>query len=160
MPGSNESAGRVKSTKTRPGNHYLQRALGAAAMAWAQNPSTYLGARYRRIASRRGPKTANVAIQHSMLTAIWHRGRTGTLYDDPGADFFTRLHPEHAKTRALHQLEAMGYRVTRFKPVARRTVLAAAPPVQRLFDRARGTPPSARSTKAARICSAIPVPSL
>jgi transposase len=111
-PGSNESAGRVKSTRTRPGNPYLQGALGAAAMACAQNPSTYLGARYRRIASRRGPMKANVAIQHSMLIAIWHMGRDGTLYEDPGADFFTRLHPERAKNRALHQLEAMGYQVT------------------------------------------------
>ncbi|MFP5019019.1 transposase, partial [Paenarthrobacter ureafaciens] len=30
-PGSNESAGRVKSTKTRPGNRYLKGALGIAA---------------------------------------------------------------------------------------------------------------------------------
>ena len=111
-PGSNESAGRVKSTRTRPGNPYLQGAIGAAAMACSQNPSTYLGARYRRIASRRGPMKANVAIQHSMLIAIWHMGRDGTLYEDPGADFFTRLHPERAKNRALHQLEAMGYNGT------------------------------------------------
>ena len=111
-PGHNESAGRVKSTKTRPGNPYLQGALGAAAMACAQNPGTYLGARYRRISSRRGPMKANVAIQHTMLIAIWHMGRYGTLYEDPGADFFTRLHPERAKNRALHQLEAMGYQVT------------------------------------------------
>lgn len=88
----------MKSTKTRPGNHYLQGALGAAAMACAQNPSTYLGARYRRITARRDPQKANVAIRRSMLTAIWHMGRTGTLYDDPGADFFTHLHPERAKT--------------------------------------------------------------
>jgi transposase len=111
-PGSNESAGRVKSTRTRPGNPYLQGALGAAAMACSQNPGTYLGARYRRIASRRGPQKANVAIQHTMLVAIWHMGTTGALYDDPGSDFYTRLHPERAKTRALHQLETMGYQVT------------------------------------------------
>jgi len=111
-PGNNESAGKVKSSKTRPGNPYLQGALGAAAMACAQNPRTYYGARYRRIASRRGPKKANVAIQRSMLIAIWHMGTTGTLYDDPGADYFTRLHPDRAKKRAVHQLEAMGYRVT------------------------------------------------
>ena len=111
-PGNNESAGKVKSSRTRPGNPYLQGALGAAAMACAQNPGTYYGARYRRIASRRGPKKANVAIQHSMLIAIWHMGTTGTLYDDPGADFFTRLHPDRAKKRAIHQLEAMGYRDT------------------------------------------------
>src|SRR3954449_2651097 len=99
-PGKNESAGKSKSSKTRPGNPYLQGALGTAAMACAQNPTTYLGARYRRIATRRGPQKANVAVQHSMLIAIWHMGRDGTLYDDLGADFFTRLHPERAKTRA------------------------------------------------------------
>lgn len=111
-PGNNESAGKVKSSKTRPGNPYLQGALGAAAMSCAQNPRTYYGARYRRIASRRGPQKANVAIQHSMLIAIWHMGTTGTLYDDPGADYFTRLHPDRAKKRAIHQLQAMGYHVT------------------------------------------------
>ena len=111
-PGNNESAGKVKSSRTRPGNPYLQGALGAAAMACSQNRNTYLGARYRRIASRRGPMKANVAIQHSMLIAIWHMGTTGTLYEDPGAEFFTRLHPDRAKKRAIGQLEAMGYKVT------------------------------------------------
>ena len=111
-PGSNESAGKVKSSKTRPGNPYLQGALGAAAMTCARSTDTYYGARYRRIASRRGPQKANVAIQHSMLIAIWHMGTTGTLYDDPGADYFARLHPDRAKKRAIHQLEAMGYHVT------------------------------------------------
>ena len=111
-PGNNESAGRVKSSKTRPGNPYLQGALGAAAMVCASHPQTYLGAKYRRIATRRGPMKANVAIQHAMLTAIWHMGTTGELYNDPGGDYFTRLHPDRAKKRAIHQLEAMGYHVT------------------------------------------------
>lgn len=47
-----------------------------------------------------------------MLIAIWHMGTTGTLYEDRGAEFFTRLHPDRAKKRAIGQLEAMGYRVT------------------------------------------------
>ena len=110
-PGSNESAGRIKSTTTRPGNPYLQGALGAAAMTCART-DTYLGTRYRRIASRRGPQKANVATQHKMLITIWNMGTTGTLYDDPGADYFTRAHPQRVKNRAIHQLEAMGYRVT------------------------------------------------
>jgi transposase len=111
-PGSNESAGKVKSSRTRPGNPYLQGALGAAAMACAQNSGTYLGAKYRRIATRRGPQKANVAVQHAMLTAIWHMGTTGSFYDDPGGDYFTRLNPERARNRAIHQLQAMGYHVT------------------------------------------------
>jgi transposase len=85
---------------------------------WTSSPVTpsiaaaYLGARYRRIASRRGPQKANVATQHKMLITIWHMGTTGTLYDDPGADYFTRAHRDRTKNRAIHQLEAMGYRVT------------------------------------------------
>ena len=37
-PGSNESAGRVKSTRTRPGNRYLKGALGVAALSIARHP--------------------------------------------------------------------------------------------------------------------------
>ena len=47
-----------------------------------------------------------------MLTAIWHMATTGTFYQDLGGDYFTRLHPDRTKNRAIHQLEAMGYRVT------------------------------------------------
>ena len=81
-------------------------------MACSRNPHTYFGARYRRIAIRRGPQKANVAIQHCMLIAIWHMGTNGCAYNDPGADYFIRLHPQRAKTRAIRQLEAMGYQVT------------------------------------------------
>jgi transposase len=47
-----------------------------------------------------------------MLIAIWHMGTNGCIYDDPGPDYFNRLNPQRAKTRALHQLDAMGYHVT------------------------------------------------
>ena len=103
-PGSKESAGRVKTTKTRPGNPYLKGALRVAAMSAARTKNTYLGAKYRRIASRRGPIKAIVAIEHAMLTAIWNVATTGALYDDPGADLYTRRTPDEAKHRAIEQL--------------------------------------------------------
>ena len=81
-------------------------------MACAQNPGTYLGARYRRIAAHRGPQKANVAIQHSTLIAIWHITTNGCLYNDLAADYFNRLHPERTEKRAISQLEAMGYHLT------------------------------------------------
>ncbi len=109
-PGNNESAGKVKSSRTRPGNPYLQGALGAAAFSVAQT-QTYLGARYRRTASRRGAMKANVAIQHTMLVIIWHMLTTGALYQDLGADYYTKLRPGRAKNRAVAQLEALGFTV-------------------------------------------------
>ena len=111
-PGSHESAGVVKSTRTRPGNSHLKGALGIAAMAASRSTDTYLAARYRRIASRRGPLKAVVAIERTMLTTIWHMANTGALYDDPGPDFYIRLRPDRAKQRAIKQLTSMGYRVT------------------------------------------------
>jgi transposase len=111
-PGSNESAGRVKSTHTRPGSVYLKGALGSAAMSAASSRDTYLGAKYRRIASRGEPIKALVAVEHAMLIAIWNMLTTGTFYEDPGGDFYTRLNPDKAKKRALDQLQKMGYAVT------------------------------------------------
>jgi transposase len=111
-PGNNESAGRVKSSRTRPGNPYLLGALGIFAMVCANHPGTYLHAKYRRIAARRGPMRAIVALEHTILITIWHMGTTGTLYQDPGPDYYTRYHPDRARNRAIHQLEALGYHVT------------------------------------------------
>jgi len=111
-PGSNESAGRVKSTHTRPGNPYLKGALGIAAMSAARSNDTYLSAKYRRIAARRGPVKAIVALEHAMLIAVWNMLTTGALYNDPGGDFYARLNPDKAKTRAVDQLRKMGYAVT------------------------------------------------
>jgi transposase len=116
-PGSNESAGRVKSTATRPGNPYLKAALGAAALSVANTHGTYLAAKYRRIAARRGPKKALVAVEHAILTAIWTMAHTGALYDDPGADYHIRRDPDRLKTRALNQLQQLGYDVT-LSPIA------------------------------------------
>jgi transposase len=70
-PGSGESAGSVKSTHTRPGNPYLKGAPGIAAMSAARSKGTCLSAKYRRIASRRGPVRAIVAVEHAILIAIW-----------------------------------------------------------------------------------------
>ncbi len=111
-PGSNESAGVVKSTKTRKGNRHLKGALGIAAMSAAQQKDTFFSAKYSRIAKRRGPNRAIVAIERAMLIAIWHMATTGTVYTDPGADYYQRLNPEKTKRRAVHQLERLGYQVT------------------------------------------------
>ena len=111
-PGSNESAGRIKSTHTRPGNPYLKGALGIAAMSAARSHGTYFSVKYRRIATRRGPIKAIVALEHAMLIAIWNMLTTNTTYRDPGDDFYTRLNPDKAKNRAIDQLHKMGYDVT------------------------------------------------
>ena len=111
-PGHHESAGRTKSTHTRPGNPYLKAVLGTAAMNTARNKDSYLGARYRRLAARRGKGKALVATQHSILASIWHMAQTGALYEDLGPDHYTHLQPLQTKRRAIRQLQELGYAVT------------------------------------------------
>src|SRR5215208_6378508 len=55
VPGCDESAGRVKSGATRPGNRHLKAALGVAALSAARTKDTYYSARFRRLAGRRRP---------------------------------------------------------------------------------------------------------
>jgi hypothetical protein len=111
-PSANESAGRIKSSKTMPGNRYLKAALGVAALAASHNRSSYLAVKYRRISARRGPVKAIVALEHTILNAVWNMLSTGELFEDLGADYYTRLDPERVKDRALQQLRQLGYEVT------------------------------------------------
>jgi transposase len=116
-PGSNESAGRVKSTKTRPGNPYLKGALGIAALSVIRRKETYFWAKYRRITVRRGPMRALVSVEHAMVIAAWHMLTNGEFYREPGPDYFTRRVPAKTQARAVAQLESLGYKVT-LEPLA------------------------------------------
>jgi hypothetical protein len=79
---------------------YLKAALGTAALSIANSRGSYLSAKYRRIAARRGPTKAIVAVEHAILIAIWTMANTGAEYDDPGPDYFTRRDPTRARQRA------------------------------------------------------------
>lgn len=61
-PGNHDSAGKHTSGKSRPGDPWLKGALELAATAAARSKNTYLAARYKRIAVRRGRKRALVAV--------------------------------------------------------------------------------------------------
>ena len=74
--------------------------------------NTYLAAKYRRIAARRGPMKAIVAVEHAILTAVWHMLTDGEFYADPGADYYTRLDPIKAKNNAIKKLNSLGFNVT------------------------------------------------
>ncbi|HEY8753331.1 MAG TPA: IS110 family transposase [Arthrobacter sp.] len=111
-PGSNESAGRIKSAHILPGNKYLKAALGIAAMSAARSKDTYLAAKYQRTAARRGRLKALVALEHSILNAVWHMLANGECYTDPGADHYTRINPIKAKNNAINKLISLGYDVT------------------------------------------------
>ena len=108
------SAGKSKgSGSTGHGNAYLARALGEVAVNAGRSP-TFLGARYRRIAKRRGSRRAVVAIGRSVLVIIWHLIDNPDIpYRDLGRDHYDRQRDTEAVRRQhVRQLEALGYKVT------------------------------------------------
>lgn len=112
-PASYESAGKRRPAGTRHGSPWLRRTLIQAARAAGRTKGTYYSAQYSRIARRRGPNKAAVAVAHSILETAWHLLMTGALYDDPGADYFERRHDPAVEAKRLqHRIEALGFSVT------------------------------------------------
>jgi len=112
-PASYESAGKRRPAGTRHGSEWLRRALIEAARAGARTKGSYYSAQYARIARRRGPNKAAVAVANSMLFTIWHLLSNGQLFEDPGADYFERRHdPAVEAKRLARRIEALGFDVS------------------------------------------------
>ncbi len=115
-PGNNESAGKHRSGRTRKGNTELCAILTECAWS-AGRTSTYVGAQFRRFHRRFGKKgghKAATATAHTLIVIIWHVLAENTAYRDLGSDYFTRRidNPEARKRRLIHELEALGHKVT------------------------------------------------
>jgi transposase len=111
-PGNEESAGKRRTGRIRPGNGWLRQALVQAAWAASRSRNSYLGAQYRRLAARRGRKRALMAVAHSILVIVYHLLKSGRRYADLGNDFFDRLHAKRLTRYYTKRLEGLGYSVT------------------------------------------------
>jgi transposase len=115
-PGQDESAGKRRSGKTRKGNRWLRGALVEAAHA-STRTRTYLAAQFRRLATRRGPKKAMVAVAHSILRIVYHLLLDEHPFEDLGETYFDQRQHQAVSRRLKQRLERLGYRV-QLEPVA------------------------------------------
>jgi transposase len=112
-PASYESAGKKRPAGTRHGCTWLRRVLIEVARAACRTKGSYFSAQYSRIARRRGPNKAAVAVANSILAVIWHLLTNGCMYEDPGADYFERRHDPAVEAKRLQaRIEALGFDVT------------------------------------------------
>jgi len=112
-PLDNSSGKRNGKSKSKKGNRYLAGLLGETAVA-AGKTQTREGARYRRLARRRGKAKAQVALGNTQLN-VYHKllSSPGMRYQDLGPDYYDR----QASTRrqiAHHvgKLGVLGFEVT------------------------------------------------
>ena len=93
-PGNNESAHKRKSGKTTKGNAILKETLVICAHSAARVRDSYFYAQFQRLRSHRGAKKAYVAVAHSMLIAIYHILKYGTVFKDLGAGYYNQFNKE------------------------------------------------------------------
>jgi transposase len=110
-PGNRESAGKRLSGRTRPGNPWLRALLVEAAQA-AGRTQTYLGARFRRLAARKGRKRAAVAVAHDILRIVYYLLTRQTTFEDLGVTYLDQRDRQAVERRAVRRLENLGYSVT------------------------------------------------
>ncbi len=106
-PGSNESAGKRLCNRVRHGNRALRAALLQAAHAAARQKDTYLSAQYGRLAYRRGPKKAAVAVAHSILVIAYRLIERQEDYRDLGGDYFDKRRPHDTVRRLTKRLDSL-----------------------------------------------------
>ena len=111
-PGSNESAHKRKSGRTRKGNALLRDTLVVCAHAAVKNKTSYFSAQFARISAHRGKKRAYVAVAHSMLVAIYHILKDGVVFNDLGADYYNQFNRERKINAYLKKLKALGCEVS------------------------------------------------
>jgi transposase len=110
-PGSDESAGKRRSTRIRKGGRWLKATLVQSAWGAVRTKDSYLRTQYYRLRARRGPKKAIVAVAASMLTAAYFILRDGVPYRDLGPAHFDRLRSTKTVQRLLKRLSDLGYSV-------------------------------------------------
>lgn len=112
-PGHDQSAGRRKSGRSRPGPSWLTAQLTECARAAARAKGTYLAAHFAQLRGRRGEPKAIGALRHDLLVAYYHVVRDQVPFRELGPDWQRkRYSPEHRARRLQRQLEALGYAVT------------------------------------------------
>ena len=111
-PRNDESAGKRRSSRIRTGSPWLKTTLVQCAWAAARTKGSYLQAQFHRIrAGGAVPKKAIVAVAASILTAIYHMLKNGTMYQDLGPNHFHRCDKEQQKKRLVQRLADLGYAV-------------------------------------------------
>ena len=112
-PLDNSSGKRKGKAKSKKGNRYLGGLLGETAVA-AGKTQTREGARYRRLARRRGKAKAQVAVGNTQLK-VYHKllSSPGMRYEDLGPDYYERRAGIRRQiTHHVAKLGAPGFEVT------------------------------------------------
>lgn len=110
-PGSEESAGDNKSSRSPKGNRFVRRILTQAAHAAVKKQGCHLQRVFRRLLPKLGYKGAIWAIAHRLARLVWKILHDGVRYIEQGTETNPRARKRRAQKLA-QALRKLGYTVT------------------------------------------------
>jgi transposase len=106
-PGSNESAGKKKSSRITHGNKYLRTLLVELAWAASRTKKTYLSNKYKSLVGRRGKKKAIIAVGHKILIASYFIIKNKVAFNELGEDYLSNYRKDKLIAYYKKQLEQL-----------------------------------------------------
>jgi transposase len=108
-PGSNESAGKKKSSRTRHGNKHLKATLTELAWGATRTKNSYYKAKYESMVTRRGKKRALIAIGHKILCASYHIIKNKEAFKELGYEYMIERKRKNRLEYLKRELKEQGY---------------------------------------------------
>ena len=109
-PGSEESAGESKSTRSPKGNSTMRRLLNQAAQSAVKVQGSIFDITFRKLLPRLGYKQAIWAIAHRLCRLLWMILHQGIRYEERGPAVSAKSQRTRA-ARMIKELKKLGYRV-------------------------------------------------
>jgi transposase len=111
-PGNHETGGKHRPVAVRKGNVHLTTALFQATMGAVRKRGSYYKDKYWRLAARRGPKRARMAIAHKLLVAAYEVLKHNKPFTDLGEDFLAKRSQADTARRLVARLKKIGFDVS------------------------------------------------
>lgn len=111
-PGNNQSAGKRKRGRSPVRKHPLRALMVQVAWAAVKKKGSYYKDKFFRLAARRGPKKAIVAIAHRLIKAAYHVIKDDVEFHDLGENYLLLRHQSRKLSFLKQQAKVLGYELT------------------------------------------------
>jgi transposase len=111
VPRSDESAGKHRSRRLRPGANWLKTMMVQCAWAAVRKTGCRFSALFYRLKAKRGARRAICAVAAEMLRTIYHMLKNGTYYEENRVEPRRQASRQSEAKRLARRIERMGYTI-------------------------------------------------
>lgn len=109
VPRNDESAGKRRSSRLRPGGNWLKTMMVQCAWAAVRKRGSRFAALFERLSPKRGARRAICAVAAEMLRTIYHMLKDGTCYEAHRVQPRRQTTPQEEAKRLIRRLARLGF---------------------------------------------------